>query len=143
MTGLKFLYVPARDLTSMQRFYSEFLGLEEIYTSDDQVAYACNGFQFSIYSAPDAAPAPDEWATQPGWEGETVPLVSWSVELDEAAFVNAVHAIRLSTSRTLYDKPQWVGYWSFPVKDPMGNTVEITWPPTKPPRSAGWAERSG
>lgn len=127
----------------MQRFYGEILGLSEIYASDQQVAYDCDGFQLSILAAPDADPGPEAWATQPGWEGDTVPMVSWSVQLGEAEFVRAIHAVRLSTSRTLHDSPQWVGYWSFPVRDPMGNTVEITWPPPKTPRSARWVERSG
>ena len=141
--GLKFIYVPARDLTSMQRFYGEFLGLTEIHADDDAVSYDCHGLQFTIYVAPNVADAPEEWATQPGWTGDTTPLISWSVELNQEAFVRAIHAIRLSTQRSLHDRPQWVGYWSFPVKDPMGNTVEITWPPGRPPKSTAWQERTG
>lgn len=30
------------------------------------------------------------------------------------------------TSPTWSSEPVWVGYWSFPVLDPMGNTVEVS-----------------
>lgn len=129
MSGVRFLYLPTRDLDAMRRFYGGLVGLEEIYFADDEqlLAYDCDGLQFTIYGA-DVEPGPTVWATQPGWRGDTVPLVSWSVELAEVAFRAAVDRVRAAGVATLHREPVWVGYWSHPVRDPMGNTVEVTWP---------------
>jgi hypothetical protein len=57
-------------------------------------------------------------------------------ECAPADFCRAVQAARVAKANTFHSEPQWVGYWSFPVKDAMGNTVEITtpqrdaWPPS-------------
>jgi len=68
----------------------------------------------------------EEWATQLGWQGGTSAAPSWGFELGAAALRAAVARLRRHSSAIRSDAPEWVGYWSFPVKDPMGNTVEIS-----------------
>ena len=140
--GVKFMYTPANDLSAMRHFYGDLVGLDEIYFSEEEgvLAYDCGGFQFSVFTAPSAVPMPAGWATQPGWDGETVAATSWSVELDDDGFRRAVDALRDAGVEALHAAPEWVGYWSLPVRDPMGNTVEIACPPLHPPASTKWRE---
>ena len=128
--GIKFLYVPCRELGAMRDFYGEMVGLHEIHHSaaEGLLAYDCAGFQFTIFESADARSVPGPYATQPGWEGGAAATVSWSVELDESGFRRAVSRLLSRGTACAHDEPQWVGYWSFPVRDPMGNTVEICWP---------------
>jgi len=136
--GLRFLYIPASNLDAMREFYSEHLSLDEIWFEEEEgLAYDCDGLQFTILFDATSTPATDGWATQPGWTGNTTAAISWSVVLSEAAFRRAVVALPGSDSECLHELPQWVGYWSFPVKDPMGNTVELSWPAETPP-SRDW-----
>lgn len=137
--GVRFLYVPASNLDAMRRFYTELLGLEEVwFAAAEGVAYDCAGLQFTILHDPEAAAA-EGWATQPGWTGDTVGAISWSVVLSEPAYRKAVAELSAEPGiRLLHQVPQWVGYWSFPVTDPMGNTVELSWP-TAEPGSPRWA----
>ena len=132
MSGVRFIYIPCVDLDAMRHFYSTLLALDEIYHSDDDgmVAYDCDGLQFSIFQSVDAGPHPEGWAIQPGWSGGTGSQVSWSVELGEAEFEAAVRRLQEGGVFALHEKPVWVSYWSFPVRDPMGNTVEVTYAPS-------------
>lgn len=138
--GVQFLYVPARDLAAMRDFYHAVIGLEERFYSEDKglASYICGGFQFTIFSAPDAALGSEMWATQPGWKGTTAPATSWSVELYGDDFRQAVETVRGGEHETLHSAPKWVGYWSFPVKDPMRNTVELSWP-DRAPKGLAWS----
>lgn len=140
--GVRFLYLPASDLEAMRHFYSELLGLDEIwFTADQGVAYDCDGLQFTILQEPEAEPVQPAWATQPGWLGDTVGAISWSVVLSESGYRSAVDRLVTSPDITrLHGAPQWVGYWSFPVRDPMGNTVELSWPEITP-SSTTWTEQ--
>ncbi len=139
-TGPRFVYIPARDLAAMRAFYSGTLQLDELYFSEEEglLSYDSAGFQFTIFAASDAPRPPDGWATQPGWKGDTVPAISWSVELDEGRFREAVELLSAGTAVTLHSAPVWRGYWSFPCRDPMGYTVELSWP-APGPRSLVWS----
>lgn len=140
--GIRFLYIPASDIASMRLFYSDLLGLDEIWFKAGQgVAYDCEGFQFAIFLDAGSSLVFGEWATQPGWRGDTVGAISWSVVLSESGYRAAVDRLLASPDvPKLLDSPQWVGYWSFPVRDPMGNTVELSWPDPAP-STATWFER--
>jgi len=112
----------------MRQFYSDLLGLDEIYFSeepDGAVAYDCDGLQFTIFSDNSIQFDAQDWARQPGWRGGENSLMSWSVVLTREGFRDAVHKLVNAYVESYYDKPEWHNYWSFPVKDPMGNTVEI------------------
>ena len=64
---------------------------------------------------------------QPGWAGGTIAgAPSWSVQLDDEPFRAAVACLQAARIESFHEAPQWVNYWSFPVTDPMGNTVELT-----------------
>ena len=100
--GVKFLYVPCSDLAAMRRFYTDLVGLDEVYHSED--------------------------------DGR-LPAISWSVTLTEETFPPAVSRLLAAGVASFGTEPVWRGYWSFPVHDPMGNTVEVTWPAEE---GVGW-----
>jgi hypothetical protein len=84
--------------------------------------------QLTVTFSSDAASV-SGWARQLGWEGGDASTPSWGFEVDQDEFRRVVEATRSAkTVLTRFAEPQWVGYWSFPVKDPMGYTVEITTP---------------
>ena len=139
--GVKFIYLFCNDLEAIRHFYTDLLHLHEIYFSDGQsVAYDCDGLQFTIMFDADVKPALAGWGWQPGWQAGRNSVVSWSVVLDEEAFKTAVTKLTLSGVESYYDKPQWKNYWSFPVKDPMGNTVEVVLPLDNQPEYSEWDE---
>lgn len=125
--SLRFLYVFCNDLASMRRFYSDLIGLEEIYHDSVSLAYKCDELQFTIFQTEQRLHASNQWGMQPGWDGGTQPGISWSIQCSET-FSAAVDRLREAGVSSYYPVPQWFGYWSFPVKDPAGNTVEITCP---------------
>ena len=131
--GVKFLYVHCQDLSEMRQFYSGLLEFDEIYFSADEgmVAYNCDGLQFTLVESADVVPLkPDRpavtFARQPGWSGGTGTSMSWSTPYDCEAFTRVVAALQEATVEAVHTEPAWVGYWSYPVLDPMGTTVEIT-----------------
>lgn len=124
-----FLYIHCLDLDEMRAFYTDVLGLGEIYFSETErsVGYLVGTLQLTIGEHHDAEVSAG-WASQMGWAGGTTAAPSWGVELPPAKFRSAVDAVATFGSETFFQTPSWVGYWSLPVRDPMGNTVEITNP---------------
>lgn len=55
-SGLKYLYVPATDVGARREFYSGAVGLQEMYSSEEEgaLAYDCAGLQFTVYFSADA-----------------------------------------------------------------------------------------
>ena len=142
--GVKFIYLFCQDLDAMRHFYSQILGLNEIYFAEGpeaSVAYNCDDLQFTIMQNPEAQRAPPGWAWQPGWQAGTSTAVSWSVVLTAETFGRAVQRLLDAGVESYHDQPAWKFYWSFPVKDPMGNTVEVVWAPEEEPDVKEWGER--
>jgi hypothetical protein len=140
--NLRFLYTYCNDLPAVRRFYSELLELREVYFEDGSeggLAYKCDELQFTFLPCTTELPIVSEWHNQPGWKGGTLPAASWSIACDSREqFAAAVTRLRKSGATSRHDVPQWVGYWSYPVKDPMGNTVEVTFAPAEPPPNQTW-----
>ena len=139
--GVKFIYLFCADLQKMRYFYTELLGLQEIYYDDDlngTVAYDCDGLQFTISVDPGAQSSTQGWARQPGWEGGREPSLSWSICLTENDYGEVIQKLQAAKVVAFHPQPQWQGYWSFPVKDPMGNTVEVVLAPQEEPENILW-----
>jgi hypothetical protein len=144
--NIKFVYNYCSSIDAMRFFYTELIGLNETSYQNDPdwkwLVYKCGGFEFMFFEAPGLSAA-SEFSEQPGWDGGTLPRVSWSIEVPEADFADAV--ARLSAAegvRCFADKPVWAqdSYWSFPVLDPMGNTAEIYSMVKERPASTEWGE---
>lgn len=125
-----FLYLNTVDLPAARRFYSVLLELDEIVASVDVVGFRIGSLQLTIArheaarydEVSDAA----DWASQLGWVGGKAGKPSWGMEVADEAFGTIVARLQAASVRAWSDEPQWVGYWSFPVMDPMGNTVEVS-----------------
>jgi hypothetical protein len=128
-----FLYTGSNNIVASRDFYSDLIGLDQIWDEVDHIAYRIDGgIQFSI-SYDSTATISDEWSFQPGWAFglgvEPRPRsarASWSIPLSPEAFLSAVARLQDEGMNLLRSEPFWVGYWSYVVKDPMGQTVEVT-----------------
>lgn len=89
------------------------------------MAFRADGLQITIAHHDDAG-AVAGWSRQLGWSGGLASAPSWGFELEPDEFRVAVDRVTDARASTWFDEPQWVGYWSFPVRDPMGNTVELS-----------------
>lgn len=122
-----FLYLHCDDLGRARGFYTDVIGLTETFFSDEiaSVGYQVGGLQVTVAHHPTARRA-EGWASQLGWEGGTAGMPSWGFELPPKEFCRAVERALSRGVSTLHSEPEWVGYWSFPLRDPMGNTVELS-----------------
>ncbi|MCB1188163.1 VOC family protein [bacterium] len=144
---INFIYLHATDMEAMRAFYRDALGCSEIhYRPIDEHGYGWSVidmgcFQFMIH--PDKSAVKLEgWSMQPGWDGGTVPGLSWSVVVRNEDLPQVIARLREMGSQAFHEKPQWCqdSYWSFPVQDPMGNTVEVHSIPDERPESTEWTE---
>jgi predicted enzyme related to lactoylglutathione lyase len=136
-----FLYLHCDDVASMREFYSRLVGLDEIFFEGgpEVLGYHIGDMQFTILPMSGTPEAAQDWHRQPGWAGGTATRPSWSIQLESLeAFRAAVRRIQETGSSTYHERTQWQGYWSFPVKDPMGNTAELTCEPVDEPASKVW-----
>lgn len=129
----------------MRHFYTDLIGLDEVYFEggdEGSVAYDCDGLQFTVIVDDSATATEVHWARQPGWQGGTLPAISWSITVPEADYASVVARLADSGVRTRHDSPKWLNYWSFPVQDPMGNTVEVVCSPEAAPSGGEWRQTS-
>jgi len=119
--GVKFIYLYCNDLSAMRNFYSEM--------ENAGVAYDCDGLQFTIFFDRNFNKHSTGWSNQPGWVGGNQPTMSWSVVFEQQEFRKAVTNVLSAGIETFFIEPEWLNYWSFPVRDPMGNTVELVFSP--------------
>lgn len=126
MKRLGFTYLFTNDLASMKWFYESLLGLELIWEVENDIAFMISDHQLSIEFHKDFVIPSPQFAIQPGWQGGTQPRTSWSIEYDPTSFKKIVRLLTKNDVMSYYTEPQWNGYWSFPVLDPMNNTIEIT-----------------
>jgi hypothetical protein len=127
---------------------SDLVGLNEIFFAEGangSVAHDCDGLQYTVIADPTVPEKGDGWARQPGWKGGAQPEPSWSIPVSEDTFAVVVKRLAESGAPTFCNDLQWVNYWSYPVKDPMGNTLEIVMSPKvapedgmSEPQNRGW-----
>ena len=144
--AIKFVYTMVNDVAAMQHFYTELLGLNETsYRNDEDfgwLVYQCGSVEFMFLRADGEMPVGEEFAMQPGWGGGTLETTSWSLEIPEDRFAATVQAVVEDGAAAFAAKPLWAQdcYWSFPVLDPMGNTVELYTMPAARPESTEWPD---
>lgn len=114
------------DLEKMKEFYSSILKLDLIWESAKDIAFKINDHQLSItFDKKYRSPSLD-FSIQPGWVGGSAPRISWSIECDQEDFIQIVRNAKKKGIPSYYERPNWKGYWSFPILDPMNQTIEIT-----------------
>lgn len=145
--SVKFVYFHCNDIDAMRGFYTDLLGMDEAsYRNDDEYAwlvYNCGSFQFMVFPADAEVPKLDGWGAQPGWPGGKLSTTSWSVEVSEEQYAATVARLQEADVPLYSEQPMWCQdcYWSFPVRDPMGNTVEVYTMLAERPESTVWPER--
>lgn len=131
-----FLYLHTNNLAAARSFYSDLLGLDEFYGSveDGTIGYRIGTLQLTLALHSDALPV-EGWSAQLGWQGGDSPAPSFGIEMERGAFHRTVRSLMAAGTPAWFTEPRWVGYWSYPVKDPAGLTVELSasdedsWPP--------------
>jgi catechol 2,3-dioxygenase-like lactoylglutathione lyase family enzyme len=115
--SLKFVYSLCNDVGEVRKFYSDLLGMKEIafYNDEDQkfgyLSYLCKGgLEFDFFYIGKEVPTHPEWAWQPGYEGGTLPVASWSVEIPEEDFPAAVKRLKEAGVKSL--KKTLTGVWT-------------------------------
>lgn len=139
--NIRFIYQSCNDLLAMRRFYGELLGMQESsYKEGKWLVYQCEGFQFMIFPAGYEMLLQDGFAMQPGWSGGTTESISWSVAIPEEDFAATVLRLQAADIEAQFEQPTWQqdSYWSYPVRDPMGNTVEVYCNVAQRPASTEW-----
>ncbi len=136
-----FVYVYCNDVAAMRHFYVDLLGMQ---ISDDMEGYyfclMCGGLRFMVFAAENPVEVLEAWSDQPGWMGGVLPRVSWSVGVPPEQLDAVARRLTAAGAPTWSAVPFWAqdSYWSFPVRDPMGNTVEVYALPTERPASTTW-----
>lgn len=126
MTILGFTYLFTNNIKEMKLFYESFLGLELIWDETDDIAFKIGDHQLSVTFHEEFKVQSAHFAIQPGWQGGTLPRTSWSIAYDSSRFKKTVRALSENNVKSYYMTPQRKEYWSYPVLDPMNNTIEIT-----------------
>ncbi|MBN2083154.1 VOC family protein [bacterium] len=143
---VRFFYLLCNDVEAMRGFYTDLLGMQETnYMNEPEMGWLCYAFgdiEFMFFRAENTLPVPDKYASQPGWPGGELEVPSWSVLIPEEDFAATVQALINAGVPTFAAKPMFCldNYWSFPVLDPMGNTVEVYTIPKVKPENGEWPE---
>jgi len=141
---IKFIFNHCNDVKAMRRFYGELIGLKET-AFNEEWGYLCfrtGGLDFMYFQSTEPVPVVREFASQPGYEGGTLSMVSWAIEVPEPDFAAAVKRLKDAGVTSFNDKPDWRqdSYWGYSVLDPMGMTVEVYVSPTEKPENKEWIE---
>jgi len=142
--SLGYIYVSCNDVAAMRRFYVELVGLNEQSFSDEGeyrwLVCHSRGFELMFFATTKPTPVIAGWHAQPGWEGGEVEGVSWSIEVPSEDYAATVEKLKAASVPCYFALPRWLqdSYWGFPVKDPMGNTVEIFNLPRERPATTEW-----
>lgn len=118
------------DVAAMRHFYTNLIGLEEIYAGDEAISYKLGPLQMFFLKAKNTVPEQLEWAVQPAftWERQegTAFVPSWVVEVPPSAFETTLQRMESDGVKPYTDPVvREDGHKQFFVMDPMGHTVEI------------------
>ncbi len=148
LINIRFIYNMCNDLEAMRHFYTDLVGLEQgSFRNDEEwgwLVYRSEGFEMMFFRASEKLTLHEKWASQPGYEGGTLEVTSWSIHIPENVFAEVVSRLTSAGVKSLNKKPDWRQdcYWGFTCMDPMGNTVELYTEPAERPASTEWVDSS-
>ncbi|MCD4827949.1 MAG: VOC family protein [Candidatus Cloacimonetes bacterium] len=139
--NIRFITVHVNDLDSVRFFYSDVLGMQEAgyYQAEDMgyVDYTSDGVELQFWRWDDGdLPGNDKWDWQPGAFSGEWHQASWSIHIPDELYHRVIGRILAGGPKTMTPFPSWIegsAYWSFTVKDPAGNTVEVFTTPSELP----------
>ena len=139
---MTFLYLHVNDLKATHHFYVDLIGLEPaVYEPKwGYLAFNQKPLQIQFWESEDKIKVQSDWAVQPGYQGGKGTTASWSIVISAEEFPKVVSRLQKAGVATFTKAPTYTPnkYWSFPVKDPMGNTVEIYYVPDEEPADKAW-----
>lgn len=122
---VKFVYRYCNDLEATRRFYVDLLGLTHTSVKNGVqggfVEVDCGGFRLTFLKSTTELPVYTQLSKLPGCEGGEIEQALCSVEYTADDYVAVVDRLRSAG----VNSPQPDGEWSYPVLDPMGNTIEV------------------
>lgn len=142
--NIKYIYNMCNDIEQIRKFYTHTIGMKEKAYRDDEkygwVLYESEGLDFMFFKADKDIPVISEFAWQPGGGGGYAEISSWTLSMDKETFEKAYEKIKVNKYYTRHREPIWLQdcYWAIIVKDPMGNTVELSYEPSHYPESLEW-----
>ncbi len=143
--NVKFIFSMCNDIVAMRHFYTELLGMQEQAFFNQKefgyISYFCQeGLYLMFFYSGKEAPKHTEWAWQPGYEGGSLHITSFAIEIPEQDFANTVEKLKKENFKMFTDIPEWRqnSYWGFTVMDPQGNTLELFTKPKEKPASTIW-----
>jgi len=147
--NLKFMFSLCNDVDKMRHFYTDILGMQEnaYYKAEDgsfgYLSFLCvGGIEMDFFYIGKEVPLLSEWAWQPGYEGGSIPVTSWAIEIPADDFTTTVKRLQDAEVKSFSKNPVWRldSYWGFTVMDPQGNTIEVYSMPEEKPESTEWPE---
>ena len=129
MSRIGDFFVHCTDISLMRTFYSDILKLDESFYSEE---YKHLVYKLSV--SPEItmvimesveAQSNTKWDNGPVFREGSGYGLSFTLRVEDMdEFRTIVEAIRGNYDH-FYPTPQWVGYWSFMVKDPMGLSIDV------------------
>jgi hypothetical protein len=115
----------------MREFYTELIGLPEIYFQDDDsvgwLTYQSGQLQIVFIRASSTLLVNSAWSKQPGYRGGSLQATSWVISVPYAEFMSITKRLKQANVPLFQDEPivPQPNHLQFFVMDPMGNTVEV------------------
>lgn len=139
--GMVFSY--CNDLEAMRRFYTDLIGMAQRGYSAEYgfLTYTFAGGEMMFFASDEELPVNTEWGDQPGYQGGTLKVTSWAIDVPESLFPEVIKRLNQAGVKSHTDDPEWrfESYWGINVMDPMGNTVELYSIPAEKPASPTWS----
>lgn len=142
--NVRFIFSLCSDIEAMRHFYSDLLEMQEqAFFNEKQfgyLSYPCEGVHLMFFYSGQKAPVFADWAWQPGYDGGSLHVTSWAIQIPEEDFAETVKRLKDAGVKTFSENPQWRqdSYWGFSVMDPQGNTIEVYASPKEKPESTTW-----
>ncbi len=138
------LYLHCNDIHSIRHFYKDIIGLGDEKIGDPEKLY-CGQTSDGITmmwakSEYVSLPLRKPWADIPGTDFGSIEEASWGIQYPEDLFRETVRKLMAEKTPAVFEKPRFISdsYWSYPVSDPMGYTVEVFCVPEKTPERKEW-----
>jgi len=145
VVSINVLYLYCNDVQAIRHFYKDIIGLGEhdfgmpnsMYCGQTSDGVSMMWFK-SEKSGLQKRP---EWVDLPGFPGGKVEEPAWGIQLPINVFPEVVKTLKEEEVEALFQNPIWCqdSYWAFPVRDPMGYTVEVYSVPKEKPESKEWS----
>ncbi len=144
--SINVLYLYCNDVHAIRHFYKDIIGMgEHDFGMPDSVycGQTSDGITMMWFKSEKEGLLPREkWVDLPGFNGGEVEEPAWGIQLPLEDFTNIVKKLKDEKAHLLFPDPIWAqdSYWAFPVRDPMGYTVEVYTVPKERPQNKVWGE---